>query len=78
MGSNKPAILQARPIELSAQGISDRKIACGLTINRRSIARILAGPEARRMVLDRGYCCFARRGDIRDAVRNHRQAPLPS
>lgn len=52
LGSNKPAILQARVIELSAQGISGRKIAQELSINRRTVARILAGPEARKLVLE--------------------------
>jgi hypothetical protein len=51
-GSNKPEILQAHVIELSAQGISGRKIARELSINRRTVARILAGPEARKMALD--------------------------
>jgi DNA-binding transcriptional regulator YhcF (GntR family) len=52
LGSNKPTILQARVIELSAQGVSGRKIARELNINRRTVARILAGPEAQRIVLD--------------------------
>jgi hypothetical protein len=51
-GSNKPAILRARVIELSAQGISGRTTAHELKINRRTVARILAGPEAKRMALD--------------------------
>ncbi len=52
IGSNKPALLQVRVIELSARGLSGRKIARELCINRRTVARILAGPEARSIVLE--------------------------
>jgi hypothetical protein len=52
IGSNKPAILQARVLELSAQGILGRRMALELNINRRTVARILAGPEARSIVLE--------------------------
>jgi DNA-binding NarL/FixJ family response regulator len=41
LGSNKPVILQARVIELSAQGVSGRKIAQELNINRRTVASSL-------------------------------------
>ena len=51
VGSNKPAILQAQVIELSATGMSGRKIAQEVNINRRTVARILAGPEARQIVI---------------------------
>lgn len=51
-GSNKPPILQARVIEMSAQGLSGRRIAACLKINRRTVARILAGPEAQRLVAE--------------------------
>jgi Homeodomain-like domain len=52
VGSNKSPILQARVIELSAQGMSGRRIAADLQINRRTVARILAGPDARRIALE--------------------------
>jgi IS30 family transposase len=52
VGSNKPQIVQAHVIELSATGMSGRKIAQQLNINRRTVARILVGPEARRLVLE--------------------------
>jgi hypothetical protein len=51
-GSNKPAILQSRVIELSATGMSGRKIARGLNLNRRTVARILAGTEAQAIVIE--------------------------
>ena len=51
-GSNKPQILQARVIELSAQGASGRRIAAELRIHRSTVARILAGPEARGIALE--------------------------
>ena len=51
-GSNKPQILQARVIELSAQGASGRRIAAELRIHRSTVARILAGPEAQGIALE--------------------------
>jgi hypothetical protein len=51
-GSNKPLILQAQVIEMSAQGMSGRRIALYLKINRRTVAHILAGPEAQRLVTE--------------------------
>jgi DNA-binding CsgD family transcriptional regulator len=50
VGSNKPAILKARVIEVSATGMSGRKIAQEANINRRTVARILAGPDAQSFV----------------------------
>src|SRR5277367_2465979 len=52
VGSNKPQILQARVIEMAAQGFSGRRTASALKINRRTVTRILAGPEARAIVIE--------------------------
>jgi hypothetical protein len=49
MGNRKSLVLCSRVIALSAKGMSGRRIAKELAIDKRTVARILASPEARRI-----------------------------
>ncbi len=49
MSNRKSAVLCSRVIALSAKGMSGRKIAQELSIDKRTVARILASPEAQRI-----------------------------